>query len=182
MINQNTTKKFQDLFAQMNIKIVKYSKLLIILFCLLSCKNSIDNSNGHINRIVLGNWNSVKDGSYQEYFFNKTDMSIYSQSGNIYTYSYLINSDGVLKIKEHSGTEAKSYKFFDEIISIDSTKIMFENRTLLKIGDENSLEQYFNKTIDYDTLNFYSQRRKEFAIPLDTLMKLSGEPVNLDDL
>ncbi|WP_282163100.1 hypothetical protein [Ulvibacterium marinum] len=109
-------------------------------------------------------------------------MSIYSQSGNIYTYSYLINSDGVLKIKEHSGTEAKSYKFFDEIISIDSTKIMFENRTLLKIGDENSLEQYFNKTIDYDTLNFYSQRRKEFAIPLDTLMKLSGEPVNLDDL
>lgn len=148
----------------------------LLLFALTSCNDEGDK----VTSLILGDWFSLDNNGYIEYYFDEQTMSIHGLSGNIYSYEYHLRKNKKLELVDNSGNS--SSHLFEDIVKVDSFEIVFKNRTLHRLNDNQTLGRYLDKKIEYDSLSFYFMQRNSAAIPIDTLLKMAGEPIDVDEL
>lgn len=129
---------------------------------------------------ILGDWFALYGNNYTEFYFDEHKMSTHGLSGNIYAYDYHLFNGKKLKLVDSSGNTLSRY--FDDIIKVDSFAIVFKNITLHRLNDNHTLGSYLDNKIVYDSLRFHFLQRNANAIPIDSLLKMAGEPIDIDKL
>lgn len=143
---------------------MKHLKLILIILTFISCNEKEEETKDL--QLIDGNWYSVKNDTYLEYYFNKNTMYTYSVYGNnVHKYNYKISKDSIFTSYEDDDLNYKAtYKFFSRIIKIDSTKTILETRELNKLEDESNtlkmlLDNHINMKI-YERECIKRERRK----------------------
>lgn len=151
---------------------MKYLILILISLLVFSCKGK-DNIDSDLDRInIMGNWYSIKNNNYQEYYFDENGMYVYSPySGDVLEYNYTIKHDTIFRYFKHPELKNQVYEYYNKILKTDSLRIELNTRSLIKLNNENTLEMFINKDIDRSTYDKYGIYRNNRAIPLDSLMK-----------
>ncbi len=153
---------------------MRYFQIILIVLLLFSCKNKERASINIDTKDILGNWYSLENNSYNEYYFEEDDLYFYSPySGEVFQYSYIIKQDSIFKYFKHPELKDQEYEYYNKILKIDSLKIIFENIILIKLEDTNTLEMLINNEIDHKTFDKFGIHRERLAIPLDSLEKIS---------
>lgn len=149
-------------------------KLILITFFLFSCRNKVNVSYKTSEIDFIGNWYSIKNNTYQEFYFTENTMYGYSPySGDIYQYSYIIKRDSIFRYFIHPELKNQTHEYFSKILKKELLQIKLTSRTLIRLEDENTLEMYINKKLDYKTYDKFGVHRKNLAIPLDSLVKMA---------
>lgn len=151
---------------------MKYLLLIFTVFFFFSCKKK-DSINPSIDQVnMTGNWYSIKNNNYQEYYFTKDEMYEYSPySGDIFQYNYIIKQDSIFRYFKHPELKNQTHEYYNKILKTDSLQIKLETRSLIKLNNQNTLEMFVNKDIDHKTYDKFAIHRKNLAIPLDSLAK-----------
>lgn len=154
---------------------MKYLLLVLTTFFFFSCKKK-ENISPEIDLInITGNWYSVKDNNYQEYYFTENDMYEYSPySGDVFQYSYIIKQDSIFRYFKHPELKNQIHEYYSKILKIDSLQIKLKTRSLIRLKDENTLEMFVNKEIDHKIYDKFGIHRESLIIPLDSLAKKAG--------
>ncbi|WP_272860797.1 hypothetical protein [Aureisphaera galaxeae] len=103
---------------------------------------------------LLGNWYSVKNNHYFEYFFENSKMYVFSTSSlDLFEYDYYIKNDSIFNsILLPSGKNGE-YKFHSIIIDNDGSRLKLSTRTLERMVDSTeTIDKFLNEKIDYDDL------------------------------
>ena len=159
---------------------MKYLPVLIILI-LLSCKN--DKSINEKPTNILGNWSSYYNNEYKEFYISEKKIYLYNTGmGNFYEYNYIIKQDSLYVSNVLKDKEKQMLKFENKILKQNSSQIIFEVGTFEKINDTVNLEMYIKKHINYDKYNSQAVYRQRLIEPLDSLIKLSGDPIDLNKI
>ena len=126
---------------------MKKLKLVVVLFLLFSCNNKEEKV--FDNSLLLGNWVSLSNDTYQEYYFNDSSIYIYDPySGNTLQYRYILKNDSILRYFVHPELKNQEYEFYSRAVKFDSNQINLKNKTLYRLRDTNTLEMFINKKID----------------------------------
>jgi|SRR5690606_15487589 len=155
---------------------MKYLVFTLLSVVLFSCKKN-DNNNQNINSVdIIGNWYSVKDNNYQEYYFTKNKMYEYSPySGDVLEFNYIIKHNSIYRYFNHPELKNHSYDFYDNILQIDSLHVKLKTKSLIKLNKKNTLQMFLEKKIDYKTFDKFGIYRKNLSISLDSLAKKAGQ-------
>lgn len=125
---------------------MKKLKLVVVLFLLFSCNNKEEKV--FDNSLLLGNWVSLSNDTYQEYYFNDSSIYIYDPySGNTLQYRYILKNDSILRYFVHPELKNQEYKFYSRAVKFDSNQINLRNKTLYRLKDTNTLEMFINNKI-----------------------------------
>ncbi|MEO1030140.1 MAG: hypothetical protein AAFX55_01985 [Bacteroidota bacterium] len=127
-------------------------KYLIIVLIFVSCHTNekYAKSLQHIE----GDWYSIKNGTYLEYYIDKNTMYTYSAyANNINKYDYKISNDSIYVSYIDDGINYReAYKFYSKIIDIDSMKTVMTTRELNKLKNAVvTLKMVINKEVDLKT-------------------------------
>ncbi len=162
---------------------MKYFTLFLLLFFFFSCKNKQNENSDIVSLGMLGNWSSYQDKSYYEYFFTENYMYTYNpNAGSVFQYDYVFRQDSIFLHDTRPEFKDEPYNYYDKVLKTDSLEIILETKSLIRIKGTNTLESFVNKEIDHKTFDTYGKHRQNLVIPLDSLLKWSGESINLDNL
>lgn len=151
---------------------------MVAFFCLTSCNDREDKVKGTTS--ILGDWFSLDNNNYTEYHFDEHKMTTQGLSGNIYSYDYHLVNGKTLELVDDSGNKLSQY--FEDIIRVDSFEIVFKNIKLYRLNEKHTLGSYLDKETKFDSLSFYFLQRNAAAIPIDSLQKMAGDPIDVDEL
>ncbi|MCH2197011.1 hypothetical protein [Kordia sp.] len=130
--------------------------LLILMINFTSCHNNKE----YVNKLE-GNWYSIQDNTYLEYFIKKNEIYVYSvAAGYLYKYDYIIRNDSIFnKLDENLKTD--DYKFYNKILKISPDTLHFSYRKLIRLDNENSLEDLILKKINKEEYVASNLKREE---------------------
>lgn len=157
-----------------------FLKIIVAFLCLTSCNDQNEKIKTKSTSLILGDWFSLENNNYTEYYFDERKMSTHGLSGNIYSYEYHLENGKNLKLVGDAGNKLSQY--FEDIVKVDSFEIVFKNITLHRLNEKHTLGSYLDKEIELDSLSFYFLQRNAAAIPIDSLLKMAGEPIDVDEL
>lgn len=158
---------------------MRYFQIILIVLLLFSCNNK-ESANINIDtKDILGNWYSIENNSYREYFFEEDfmyDYNVYSK--DVFQYSYIIKQDSIFRYFKHPELKNQTYEYYNQILRIDSLRIIFKDITLNRLDDINTLGMFVKDEIDHKTLDKFGGHRENIAIPLDSLLDKIGNGSN----
>lgn len=158
--------------------------LLFVLICFVSCRNEQkDKLSSIANTDILGNWSSSEEKAYYEFFYTESKMYAYNpNASSLFQYSYIIRNDSIFLHDDRVEFKNEHYKYYDKISKADSLSVTLGTRVLSRVKEKNTLEDFVLEKISHEVFDKYSRKRQSYVIPLDSLYKWSGEPINLDNL
>lgn len=145
---------------------MKYFKLILLISILtISCKDEkvrLDDA------LLIGNWSSLKQETYQEYYFNGQNMYVYDPySGNTLKYNYKIKNDSIFRYFIHPDLKNQEYEYYSSVVKHDSLRIELKTRVLNKIKNTITLEMYINNQVNKE--DYYVSCLKRGKINPDSL-------------
>lgn len=134
---------------------------VVILLLFISCKDKNKDKVVFDNTLLLGNWGTIKNDHYQEYYFDTESMYTYDPySGNTLQYRYVLRNDSILRYFVHSELKNQEYEFYSRVVKFDSNQMNLRNKTLHRLKNTNTLEMFINKKIDPKVYYDSSYRRE----------------------
>lgn len=124
--------------------------IVIILATFFACnkdKEKFDKS------LLIGNWASISNDTYQEYFISDKEMYVYNPySGDIIEYRYYIQGDSIFRSLSNPDIINPEYLFYSRAVKFDKNQINLRTKALYKLKENNTLEMYIKN--ETDSLSF----------------------------
>ena len=133
---------------------MKYLKIISVIILFASCNQ--ESKITLTEDSLIGNWSSLNNNTYQEYYFDNDDMYIYdTYDVNILQYKYVVKENSIYRYFVHPELKDQDYEYYEKIVGFDSLVINFKGRKIKKIKDSITLEMLINKKVD-ETLYYHS--------------------------
>ncbi len=143
---------------------MKYYWLILVAILFFSCNK--EEKNNFNNDLLKGNWSSLNNNTYQEYYFDSDDMYIYDPyAGNIFQFKYIIKGNSIYRYFVHPELENKNYEYYDKIIKFDSSVIDLEKKKIVKVKDSITLEKFINSKVNHDSYYESCIKRGNINVP-----------------
>lgn len=108
-----------------------------------------------------GNWYSIQDNTYLEYFIKKNEIYVYSIAADyLYKYDYIVRNDSIFN-KLDRNLKTDDYKFYNKILKISSDTLHFSYRKLISLDNKNTLEDLILKKINKEEYVSSNLKREE---------------------
>ena len=140
----------------------KLTLIIVVLFFSCSKEKKINFD----NTLLIGNWSSLENNTYQEYYFDIDNMYIYDPyAGNILQFKYIVKDNSIFRYFVHPELNNQNYEYYDKIVKSNSSHVILGTKKIIKIKDSITLEMLINKKVDPDSYYERCLKRGNIDVP-----------------